>query len=130
MAEGMFYLDIEGPGLIARGAVAEDVWTTRSGRQVRIAKMGDQHLVNTVKVLRREAPEQMYQACLQWDFRLENGPPVAEAEEWLVGFYQRADVEEFLRISVQQYSRLLQEVEKRGLFELLNTNYVVEKTIS
>lgn len=48
-------------------AAAAFTWTTRDGRRLRVVDMDDNHLLNTVRWMRRHPRTRMF--CLLWAFR-------------------------------------------------------------
>lgn len=98
------------------------VWVTRDGQQVAVRDMSDQHLVNTIRMLRRKAPRMMVATELSLYAYLDSDPPdgAADCAESALREMEETDADEFLEGTVPTFRALLAEAEKRGLTEAIN----------
>lgn len=91
-------------------------WVTRDGRRILVADMSDQHIINTIKMLRRNV--EMYRLAYlsnMWRY-MENAPDGAydacmDAEAQT----ERMGREEFLLMDKPTYAKLLREAHDRHL---------------
>lgn len=93
-----------------------DTWVTREGQVLRIADMGDQHLINTVQMLRRNVEGMRCQTLSNmWNY-MENAPDGAyDACESAQVEIEGSSREEYLMVHCAPYPSLLREVERRRL---------------
>ena len=92
-------------------------WRTRDGREILIAEMGDAHLVNTIKLLRRRADAfRMAGAVQMWAYA-EDAPDgaAAAAEMGAEHLLEWADDDEVVAEFVPSFPVLLKEAERRGI---------------
>lgn len=95
------------------------VWVTREGQQIAVRDMGDQHLVNTIRMLRRIAPLvplMMISECLQMDRYIVDAPDgAAMACEAEAAALSDMTDDEYLNRHYVTLPAMLAEAEKRGL---------------
>ena len=94
-------------------------WTTKDGTVLKIKDMTDSHILNTIKMLERNAP--IVQAALLgkvYDFQstLQGKMAIDQMDREITGLEQ-SDSEEFLEEHNPSYNSLLEEASKRGILE-------------
>lgn len=78
------------------------IWITKNGDEIEISKMDDQHLLNTIKMLEKQAEEGVVEVNGSSDYYGTDGD-----KEFLQG-------QDYLN-SIKEYSWLKEEAEKRKL---------------
>lgn len=101
--------------------VLPDTWTTRDGRVVSIAGMDDDHLVNTINLLRRRSRSALVSRAwrlalnaLSYAEREPDGAAMA-AEEYAEGVMTQAGMDELLCEALPVFLALTQEARRRKL---------------
>ena len=102
-----------------------DAWTTRDGRNVNVSDMTDSHLINTIRMLRKNAPSLAYRLLRDMDRYAASAPDGAadcvamESDllfDRLLEMYRSVDArDKYLSNSIPQWGDLLREAERRGL---------------
>ena len=96
------------------GRANTKVWVTREGRKVRVCRMKDDHLVNTIKYLRRVVHRLHLQSVLcLGSFELFGEQALVSVEEGLADFIESG--KEYPDV----YYDMLLELEQRGLSHLV-----------
>ena len=93
------------------------IWVTREGERVAVRGMDNQHLVNTIRMLRRNAPKMMAAEELSLYAYLDSDPPdgAYDCASGALSELDEMDADEFLEATVPTFVALLAEAEKRGL---------------
>jgi hypothetical protein len=93
------------------------LWTTREGRKVRLCDMGDQHLLNTIAMLRRQAERVLWDRLKKgWRFAATlRGDMAIDCAERELERIEEMDAEELLYEETPIYERLLLEAERRNI---------------
>lgn len=100
----------------SRSKPTATVWVPRDGQRIPVRDMGDQHLINTIRMLRRKAPFMMMNELRQMDRYIRDAPDGAA-----MGCESEADAlinlsdDEYLSRTLPTFPALLAEAEKRGL---------------
>lgn len=93
------------------------IWVAKDGQRVRVKDMGDTHLVNTIRLLRRHATrliDENLSAAYSIEGYLQGEmAQVAIAQD--IDILEESDPEELLADSVPCYETMLDEAERRGL---------------
>ena len=97
----------------------EDTWITKEGEAILVKDMTDSHLVNTVKMLLKQAPGLRAQFIDQAEITLSHmqGEMSQLSIEQDINYLNRMDDEEFLEYYHPTGEALMQEVYKRGLLD-------------
>ena len=78
------------------------IWTTKNGDDIEISKMDDQHLLNTIKMLEKQAENGVTEVYGSNDYYgIDGGTVFLQGENYLN--------------SIKEYSWLKEEAEKRKL---------------
>ena len=93
------------------------IWKTRDGREIPIREMEDAHLLNTVRYLRRCAPEMQLARSLQFDIAASRmgGEMARLCLEQDAAAVDRMQPDDFLQEVVPQFRAMLEELCRRGL---------------
>lgn len=98
-------------------APSRNVWTTKDGTQVRISKMTDGHLINTIRYLRRKAEAAQFH-CLSEAAALGcllSGEQASADCDAFVEHLEAQHPSEWLEGNVPQYLPMLREARRRKL---------------
>lgn len=91
-------------------------WTTRDGRTLLIEDMDDQHLVNTIKFIRRGAILRLYRELLTMEIYMEDAPDGARAAcEMESKRLEQMTDDEYITLKVKSFPKMLKEAKKRKL---------------
>lgn len=93
------------------------IWRAQDGREIPIIQMSNEHVLNTIRYLRRHAPAYKARMIVMY-MRALQVPHGDEAEMALDQEFENADEqssEEHLIDAVPQYETLLAEAARRGL---------------
>lgn len=98
------------------------VWVTKDGTQIAVVDMGDDHLRNTIRMLRRNVEHYRMELVVQMGAYIENAPDGAamacelEADELAdLDFDDPEDEDGFLSAHVKPYKLMLKEARRRKL---------------
>jgi hypothetical protein len=93
------------------------IWVTREGQRIRVRKMDDRHIVNTLCLLTRWG-HRMKDELLYGAFRVSGmlqGEEASMCIQQEIRQLERMDVDEFLSESIPTYDALVDEAERRKL---------------
>jgi len=105
----------------AEGKVVKTVWTTKSGQTMRFRDMEDSHLLNAIRMLRRNYQRQMLHEALVCDNAYPDGEPdgAAMAAQSEANYaFEEADEQQDIEQHLPIFGGLLKELERRKLEEL------------
>lgn len=96
--------------------MSKDAWLTRDKRWITISKMTDEHLINTIKLLRRRASFlQIGLLSKIGRYMIEAPDGAADAAEIEASRIIAMNDEEFLAYHIPAYLSLIEEAAKRSL---------------
>lgn len=96
----------------------ETVWVTKQGARIAVEDMGDSHIVNTIRYLRRNCEALRLGKVLQLSAYIKNAPDgAADAASSVVDWIADAGDEDFLLAVIPTYRALLHQARLRHLME-------------
>lgn len=91
-------------------------WVTKDNRVVRVVDMSDDHLRNTIRMLRRREELIRFSECMAMGRYQETAPDGAyDAIEWELSMIEEMDTDQFLSHAFKCYPTMLREAERRQL---------------
>lgn len=92
-------------------------WVTQDGRRIRISKMEDRHLINTINMLKRKAPQMIDRELnsLASCMSLVQGDMASDSLDSEFNHVAGMSPEEYLYQVIPCWERLLNEARKRRL---------------
>jgi hypothetical protein len=96
-----------------------DTWTTRDGTRIKIKDMSDSHLINTIRMLERMAPQLHWRAIGNVESALcfVQGEMAEFTLDNESNRLSSMTHNEFLEYYVDEYIPLIDEAERRGFYE-------------
>src|SRR3990167_1882474 len=96
--------------------MSEHIWTTREGIKTKITELGDSHIINIAKMLRRSlGPQRMNLAMSMIGHSFDPESMAAYYTERDSDILMMMTDDEFIEEQVPQYGQLMAEIYKRGL---------------
>jgi len=117
MSEGEYQYQMAMCEEAGKPEMDDHTWVTKEGQEVKVADMGDSHLINTVRMLRRKADRMKLVAeleCIQAESMF-NGDMARLSMEQEAGRIAEMAEEDFLVETIPPYKRMLREIRIRGL---------------
>jgi len=93
------------------------IWVTRKGDRIAVKDMGDQHLVNTIRMLRRSGEVSKMRDTFAVGGYLDSDPPdgAAIAAEGELNELMDMGVDDYLSLKVVTFAAMLTEAKRRNL---------------